>query len=51
MYEKLIIKMPIDKIAESDLMPDCDELKRKIRQLSAFYQIAPDKKIEKKKLI
>ena len=43
--------MPIDKIAESDLMPDCDELKRKIRQLSAFYQIAPDKKIEKKKLI
>ncbi len=51
MYGKLIIKMPIDKISESDLVPDCEELKRMIRQLSAFYQIAPDTKIERKKII
>ncbi|MCW9096469.1 MAG: hypothetical protein OQJ93_03690, partial [Ignavibacteriaceae bacterium] len=42
LYENLLQKMPRDKIAESSMLPDCEELQRKIRQLSAFYQISPD---------
>jgi len=42
LYENLLQKMPRDKIAESSMLPDCKELQRKIRQLSAFYQISPD---------
>lgn len=42
LYENLLQKMPVEKIAESPLLPDCTELKKMIRQLSAFYQIAPD---------
>ena len=34
--------MPRDKISESSLLPDCKELQKMIRQLSAFYQITPD---------
>jgi nucleoside-diphosphate-sugar epimerase len=42
LYDKLLQKMPMEKIAESPLMPDCKELQRMIRQLSAFYQISPE---------
>jgi nucleoside-diphosphate-sugar epimerase len=42
LYEDLLTKMPKEKIDKSSLLPDCQELQRKIRQLSAFYQIAPD---------
>jgi nucleoside-diphosphate-sugar epimerase len=42
LYEDLLKKMPKEKIDKSSLLPDCQELQRKIRQLSAFYQIAPD---------
>jgi hypothetical protein len=42
LYENLLQKMPHQKIAESSMLPDCKELQRKIRQLSAFYQISPD---------
>jgi nucleoside-diphosphate-sugar epimerase len=42
LYDKLLQKMPIEKISESSLMPDCKELQRMIRQLSAFYQISPE---------
>jgi hypothetical protein len=34
--------MPKDKISESALLPDCKELQKMIRQLSAFYQISPE---------
>ncbi len=42
LYDRLLQKMPPEKIADSPLLPDCKELQRMIRQLSAFYQIAPD---------
>lgn len=42
LYDDLLKKMPKDKISESALLPDCKELQRMIRQLSAFYQISPD---------
>ncbi len=42
LYDRLLQKMPADKISESALLPDCKELQRMIRQLSAFYQISPD---------
>ena len=41
LYDRLIKKMPIDKISESSHLPDCKELQRIIHQLSAFYQISP----------
>ncbi len=43
LYDKLLQKMSIDKITESPLLPDCKELQKMIRQLSAFYQISPEK--------
>lgn len=43
LYENLLKKMPRDKISESSLLPDCKELQKMIRQLSAFYQISSDK--------
>jgi nucleoside-diphosphate-sugar epimerase len=42
LYDKLLQKMPIENISQSSLMPDCKELQRMIRQLSAFYQISPE---------
>jgi len=42
LYENLLEKIPGGKIDKSSLLPDCKELQRKIRQLSAFYQISPD---------
>lgn len=36
--------MSRDSISESPLLPDCEELQKMIRQLSAFYQIFPEKK-------
>lgn len=42
LYDNLLKKITIDKIADSPLMPDCADLQRMIRQLSAFYQIAPE---------
>jgi nucleoside-diphosphate-sugar epimerase len=42
LYENLLKRMPRDKISESSLLPDCKELQKMIRQLSAFYQISPD---------
>ncbi len=42
LYENLLNKISIEKIAESPLLPDCTELKKMIRQLSAFYQINPN---------
>lgn len=44
-YDNLIKKVPADKIAQTDLLPDCKELQRMIRQLSAFYQISPEEGI------
>lgn len=42
LYDSLLKKMPRDKISESSLLPDCKELQKMIRQLSAFYQISPE---------
>ncbi|MBN1302133.1 MAG: NAD(P)-dependent oxidoreductase [Melioribacteraceae bacterium] len=42
LYEELIRKMSLEKLTESSLLPDCAELRKMIRQLSAFYQISPD---------
>ncbi len=42
LYDKLIKKLPAEKLSQSDLLPDCKELQRMIRQLSAFYQISPE---------
>lgn len=42
LYENLLKKIPRDKISESSLLPDCKELQKMIRQLSAFYQISSD---------
>lgn len=42
LYEDLIKKIPKDKISKEALLPDCKELQKMIRQLSAFYQIAPE---------
>ena len=42
LYDKLLEKMPKEKISESSLLPDCKELQRIVRQLSAFYQISPE---------
>ncbi|HPR89706.1 MAG TPA: hypothetical protein PL181_16970 [bacterium] len=42
LYDKLLEKMPREKISESSLLPDCKKLQRMIRQLSAFYQISPE---------
>lgn len=49
-YENLIKKVPAEKIAQSDLLPDCKELQRMIRQLSAFYQISPEEGINYEEL-
>lgn len=48
LYETLIKKIAVENIADSALMPDCEELQRNIRQLSAFYQISPDNPYSKK---
>lgn len=42
LYDNLISKIPKDKIPASALIPDCKELQKMIRQLSAFYQISPE---------
>ena len=42
LYENLLKKISRDKISESSLLPDCKELQKMIRQLSAFYQISPE---------
>lgn len=42
LYERLVGKMPLEKILESPLLPDCKELQKMIRQLSALHQISPD---------
>ncbi len=42
LYDNLLKKMSIDSIAKSSILPDCTELQKKVRQLSAFYQIAPE---------
>lgn len=44
-YDSLIQKISIEKIAQSPFLPDCKELQRMIRQLSAFYQISPEDSI------
>lgn len=49
-YENLIKKVPAEKIAQSDLLPDCKELQRMIRQLSAFYQMSPEEGINYEEL-
>jgi hypothetical protein len=49
-YENLIKKVPAEKIAQSDLLPDCKELQRMLRQLSAFYQISPEEGINYEEL-
>ncbi len=33
------MKLPIHEL---EFLPDCKELQKMIRQLSAFYQISPD---------
>lgn len=40
LYDTLVLKMPEDTFLKATL-PDCQELQRKIRQLSAFYQVSP----------
>ncbi len=50
LYDRLIQKLPSEKIDESALLPDCKELQRMIRQLSAVYQIAPDENGESTKI-
>ena len=42
LYENLPKKMPRDTDSEAALLPDCKELQKMIKQLSAFYQIAPE---------
>ena len=42
LYDNLLKKMSVDSIADSSILPDCTELQRMVRQLSAFYQIAPE---------
>ncbi|MBL1211848.1 MAG: NAD(P)-dependent oxidoreductase [Ignavibacteriae bacterium] len=51
LYDNLIHKMPKNKFSESSLLPDCNELQKMIKQLSAFYQIAPEEIGSKKDLI
>ncbi len=43
-YETLEQKIPRDKIPDSSLVPDCRELQKLIRQLSAIYQVFPEGK-------
>ncbi len=38
-YENLDKKIPSENVLNYELMPDSEELQRKVRQLSAFYQI------------
>lgn len=42
LYHGLLEKMPADRIADTPMLPDCKELQKMIRQLSAFYQISPE---------
>lgn len=42
LYDELINKMPVENLSNSSMLPDCKELQRMIRQLSAAYQITPD---------
>ncbi len=42
LYDNLLKKMSIENIANSSILPDCTELQRMVRQLSAFYQIDPE---------
>ena len=42
LYDSLVKKIPIEKISKSTLLPDCKELQKMIRQLSAFYQVSPE---------
>lgn len=47
LYDNLLQKMPVDNIANSSLLEDCADLQKMVRQLSAFYQIAPESYIKK----
>lgn len=42
LYETLEQKIPRDRIPEKSLLPDCRELQKLIRQLSAIYQVFPE---------
>ncbi|MFZ1519904.1 MAG: NAD(P)-dependent oxidoreductase [Ignavibacteriaceae bacterium] len=42
LYDTLVKKMPIEMISKSSLLPDCKDLQKMIRQLSAFYQVSPE---------
>lgn len=42
LYDGLIEKMPGEILTRSSMLPDCKELQKIIRQLSAFYQISPE---------
>lgn len=52
LYDSLIEKMPGEILRRSSMLPDCKELQKMIRQLSALYQISPEESIyyEDKKL-
>ncbi|MBX3043944.1 MAG: NAD(P)-dependent oxidoreductase [Candidatus Kapabacteria bacterium] len=47
LYDNLLKKMSVDNIANSSLLEDCVDLQKMVRQLSAFYQIAPESYIRK----
>jgi nucleoside-diphosphate-sugar epimerase len=49
LYDVLINKMPVENLASSSIMPECKELQKMVRQLSAFYQVAPDEKYQSTK--
>ncbi len=49
LYDVLVNKMPVENLATSSIMPECKELQKMIRQLSAFYQVSPDEKYQSAK--
>jgi hypothetical protein len=48
LYEELLERAPSGVAPSSPLLPDCQELQEKIRQLSAFYQVYPEDRASKR---
>jgi nucleoside-diphosphate-sugar epimerase len=49
LYDNIVLKIPEELQMINAKLPDCQELQKKIKQLSAFYQVLPEEFINKSK--
>ncbi len=50
LYDNIVLKIPEELQIRNAKLPDCQELQKKIKQLSAFYQVLPEEFINKSKV-